>query len=657
MKTLAIGALALCAGAVAAQTPATIPLSERLARIELGFEGSNEAPAELAALVKERRPADGVLRTDPLLNGLYGRVLLENGRIGEALPYLERGWSPDVPEAQRIAAGLALAAAQEQTGDLSGATATLDRLEAEPLAQGKRQQAAFARARLALLRDPRAAIALSEAAAAIRPGTGAAWQAGLIRGQALALSGDPGGAAAAARQAWAAAPEVASGEAAPLRSALLLGALAARTAAADRLAAMLSAAGARRSPAPGDAAEVLPLCGEDGIAPEDHVTFGLFSTVGEARHLMPLEASRPAAVAPFYQALAGHVAVTGGAEPGEGTLFTVRCRTTISTSYDAPALRRDAFADWFAERGLYPAGRTEHSVEAINAAAEDVAELEERYGAEHPLLIPPRLDLYMRLTLRAASADDIPGWQIEDLRRKIQAGFAAQGSDHGAVLDLDPRRFQALLQNARSPEEGLRLARTEGLRLVQRLPLDHAYRYAGEWLRQDTELPSETHQRMLEALLARFPENGGDRRRSALLMRLAELQRKRGDLTAARRSLRTAGVSPASCAAADEPPTIAEAQVTDEDYPPLALKHGLEGISMIEMEVGADGRVASHRLILSAPSALFDQVIARELQDFRYNPARAGGRARSCRGVYQRIVWRMPEDDPAGWSSLLQDRD
>ncbi len=88
--------------------------------------------------------------------------------------------------------------------------------------------------------------------------------------------------------------------------------------------------------------------------------------------------------------------------------------------------------------------------------------------------------------------------------------------------------------------------------------------------------------------------------------------------------------------------------MSDDDYPAEAIVPNIAGVSVLELDIGATGRVTDSRTILAAPSLVFDRVMESKLPGFRFAPAEDGGRPRACRALQQTIRWRMPEEEIPG---------
>lgn len=69
-------------------------------------------------------------------------------------------------------------------------------------------------------------------------------------------------------------------------------------------------------------------------------------------------------------------------------------------------------------------------------------------------------------------------------------------------------------------------------------------------------------------------------------------------------------------AASDNPPP---------EYPPEAVRAGLTGRVVLEVEISADGRVGRARVAVSSGQAVLDAAALRSIKRWRFSPARRGG--------------------------------
>jgi tetratricopeptide (TPR) repeat protein len=597
-----------------------------------------DAARLLDSMIAARRPADGKLRPDPLLSAMAGRYSLLNGDPFVARAFFRAVPISGLPENVQTATALALLEAQERTGDLTGGAATVNLLDAESLTPVQRRQFLLTKARLAMPTNPVHAgdlvqPLLNERAPAAR------WEAELLMSQAHALSGNLQAAEAAADQAWNSPPYAAARDIAPFRVALQRASLAAARGDRDRLFAMLNLTGASANAVDASLSSNLPLCGERGVLPQDHVTFGVFGGTSNHQVLVPLGAGRPAAIAPFVEALAGRTGLSdAGASPG-GTIFTARCRSVPSANYDVRDTSAEEFITWLTERGLFGTfSRLEE-----DAATEKSAKLEAlaaRYGEDHPFLILPRMELAELLTRRAAAEGDVEEWQVRELVRKAKASLRTLGGDRFVPPDA-LEKLQRETQAAASPEEGLRLARSSSIAAIQSSPADQAYNLASLWFSSDPDLPTDTKIQVLERLLKRFAP--GDRRRAALLMKLGAAHENAGDQKAAMAAYKAAGVPAMACAAFDAALTMEQNNIGDEDYSLDGIENSIHGTTTLELNLSADGRPQGIRTLIAAPTLVFDPVVAEKIEGFKWSAPRLNGRAQACRALQMTVKWRMPE--------------
>lgn len=612
------------------------------------FEVAMARPDPLAAteifdrLVESRRPADGKLRPDPLLNAMAGRIVLSGGNVAVARAYLERSMSPGLPGPTRTEVALALAHIHEYDGDRAEAAATLRAIESKSTTDEQRRRLEFAKARLATVADPRAALPLLTSLAA-QDDQSDGWEIQLMLARAHALLGDSGAARVAADRAWSAAVTAPADAQAPLRVALQRAAIAAMQGDRASLLAMLNISGAAATEVDSALAEYAPVCGEQGITRDDHVTFGVHTGNNPQQWVVPVAASRPEAATPFADAIAGHRPLSKVGEAPGGTLFTLRCRSRPSPTFNPPFALEEKIVEWMADRGLFFSMSRGKALEDINWLAGRVAGLEERFGADHPFLIPARMELMDRLMMRATTAEDVQEWQVNRLKDNVMAAIRAIGGADSFLPSEALAAKQQALSHATTQQQALMLGRAVAADAVEASPPDAAYSLAMRWFREDVDLPPETESRVVESLLKRFADRPGDRRTRALMMRRAALQVGLGDRDSAHATYRAAGVPNGSCVLADTAPAIIETKVEDDDYPLDVMNTMLTGVSVVEFSVTAAGRPDRARLVLSAPATLFDGIVAEELKEFRLSPAHARGRARACDGHFQRIIWRLPQ--------------
>ena len=610
---------------------------EKLTRFEQ-LTAAQDYRAASAAVDEMILASSGDSRPDPLISGLYGRLLVNRAPPTIAIAFLALGDSDSVPLPQHLATVFALATTQESSGQRQLAAETYRRLQSLASSAADRRRAELGLARAQLADAPASSLATARSLAAV--GNAAErWEAELLAAQASLLLGDRGGARLALDRAWGLSAEAPAASFAPLRTAIVKAALADREGRRDALFASFVTTMAGSNPIDPDLADLLPICGARQVQPEDWVTFGAFADSDYGQALTPLAASRAAAVAPFMDALDGAGLFERKDRSAVGTIFTVRCRTAISPQFNPPPRQADPRATWFASRGLYiPFGSAGN--EWINRLSERIEQLSQA-RPDDPRLIALRLGLAASLAQRASSVGDVQAWQLPQLEQQSKAAMRRLGgtdiflfelSDFVEKIGQEPSDFAAALAAIQA-----RL-----LALAADAPLESVYEFTPAVFASSGMLPPAFRKSWIETLLRRFDDRRDDPRRQALQLRLVEIERDQ-DLKAAHATWRGAGLPADLCAAADVLPAIDQHHIDDEDFPRDALPFKVAGNTVAEFAVTASGRTSAPRILLAAPSSIFDPIFLQKLGGFEMRPAQTGGHPISCRGVVQRVRWKIPE--------------
>lgn len=95
------------------------------------------------------------------------------------------------------------------------------------------------------------------------------------------------------------------------------------------------------------------------------------------------------------------------------------------------------------------------------------------------------------------------------------------------------------------------------------------------------------------------------------------------------------------------PPQQRAGAITLNDYPISALRQKAEGTSVIDMAIGADGRVIGCSIASSSGNSALDSAACSLAQRrFRYRPA-LDAKGRPVEGRSSRTVnWRLPDEYP-----------
>lgn len=85
--------------------------------------------------------------------------------------------------------------------------------------------------------------------------------------------------------------------------------------------------------------------------------------------------------------------------------------------------------------------------------------------------------------------------------------------------------------------------------------------------------------------------------------------------------------------------------VTTEDYPAVALREGMEGVSAVQLSISADGAVSGCSVTASSGHRILDDLTCNLLKlRGQFDPAR-DRRGRAMASQYdQRVRWQLPKD-------------
>lgn len=445
----------------ASMPPATASLNDDLAAYERAMATRDyEVAADVVdRLIDSRRPADTVLRTDPLLNALIGRLQFARGGTQTPRAHLDAAASAALPPTLRSRTAFARAGVQERMGDRRAAEATLAGLDPATLDADERRDRAYALARLALVDAPARVDGLLRSAPGEATPPKHRWEAELIAGTARALLGDPAGARAAADRAWAAAVHAPADRHAPQRVALLRAALADDR---ETRLAMLEVAGAANRTVNGGLASLLPLCGA-AIAADDFLTVAVHISFDDTTTYAPVRASRMSVVPAFHEALANRTLFAGEGALAGGSLVTLRCRTAVSTDYDVAPPPTRPWDVWMVERGLYAPASSDDGPDEITAISARLLAAEARHGADSPRLLPLIDALGARLMARSLVETDVEPVRVAELRTRFVRIMRAAGAPTGFVpTEAELTTLREIEKRGRSAPRARRDARIGG---------------------------------------------------------------------------------------------------------------------------------------------------------------------------------------------------
>ena len=87
--------------------------------------------------------------------------------------------------------------------------------------------------------------------------------------------------------------------------------------------------------------------------------------------------------------------------------------------------------------------------------------------------------------------------------------------------------------------------------------------------------------------------------------------------------------------------------ITADDYPPTALRAGLQGISRVELDVGVDGRVTGCRVMQSSGQDILDRTTCNLLAERAlFLPAKGSDGRPTVSHYLRAVAWMLPQDQP-----------
>lgn len=638
--------LILLAASAALSAEAAPPSPDALQSFDHALtSGHNEdATSILEKLLVERTPINGKPRSDPLLNSLLGRLYLAENNFSDAAIYLDHAPVALLPASLRVQTALAHGRALEAVGERAAALAAYRDASAASVSDSDRRNAALGVARALLADDPAAASA-QVSGIADGPLTPERWSARMILAAANSLQGKPEAAATFADEAWSDADRAPLRDLAPLQVSVLRAGLAAARHDLTAERAMLTAANGLSVSGNAALATQLPVCGTGGVRSSDFVIFGFISGPYANRQLVPISASRPEIVRTFQDALGLTVPVKASGDPEKpfGTVFTVACRTLVSAGVLTTSASDNPLLEWFVEHGLYPVSPMNNSDdEHVNAAANRVDVLVAKYGTDDPLLIYPRWQLMQLLEARAAEGDQVVLGQITDLSSQVAAGLRRSGAPEwiAATIESGTQMMQVAIAGERL-STALQRAQEVAERPVRDMPPELARKALSLLtLNLPDDWPAPAAQFVSDLSGKITPALSGIERQSWLLT-LAKAQHSLGNGQEMKTTLASTQLASDLCIRMDQAPKLVDQHFSYDDYPQDLLIGDQEGAVMFDFDLTRSGSVGAHRIAYSLPSGIFDEASEKGLSTVRYSVPLHNGKATSCRGIYQPIIWRI----------------
>lgn len=146
-------------------------------------------------------------------------------------------------------------------------------------------------------------------------------------------------------------------------------------------------------------------------------------------------------------------------------------------------------------------------------------------------------------------------------------------------------------------------------------------------------------QDFLNRIVADTALEKNDPLRVGALVRLASLNLRAGDATAAKSAFEKSGLAAQQCAIIDSVPKLVRSGGT---FPDEALKWGFEGWTTVEYDIGADGKVLGPRAVIAYPPFVFNDAGEHALAGTLYAKTYRPDGGLGCGGDRRNVIFRRP---------------
>lgn len=313
--------------------------------------------------------------------------------------------------------------------------------------------------------------------------------------------------------------------------------------------------------------------------------------------------------------------------------YNVRLEMRCSTAYSRPAIGdalNASFAEWLEKKGVAaPAKSGSVGAEALTrqraalAAAEAKGQAPAILAAAAQMLENPTLGSDDRAALIAkaqplAAASDMPAMAQLVFAIPAQEGRNRdwRGAGRYAAV-MTPLLAQKPFADDPQARAALRLW------IADRT----GEKYAGPYLQQVAE------------------DKGLDPRdplRVGALIRLASAAKRQGDLALARQTFEKSGLAASQCATLDATPKVVTYPGSSA-FPQEAQRWGFEGWVRNQFDIGADGRVANARTLVSYPPFIFSQAAEKAFTSMRYEKTYRPDGGLGCGASVNGIRFQLPK--------------
>lgn len=639
---LASGAAFVISSAAVAAPNSSEAVETALAQHDLSAAG-----IALNNLVEARLPGKDTGKPDPILDRLFADLLSAHGQLTPAGAILRRVVNdPSTPDPDHYR--LLLATYEEGTGLWAEAQQQYRGITSDPKASPEELLSAkLGLVRLQIATDPASAI---NTLSTIDPKTipqSMAWEVDLLIARAASMAGPDKAstAATALDRAWSEAPNGAVADGAVARVAGDRALAAGRAGDRQALIAMLAVDRSSRSANGGQQLVVsdLPLCGMNGITPQDVVTIDVAHQPPAGRPPITLAwASRPGIAAPFLLAAerSGSLSVTDG----QVATFSLRCRAVPSVDYVVRNSIEEDISGWMTGHGAYFDANGSDN-DGVSSLAVKLAQRQARYGANSVMLLPP---LFRTMAPGAVNYADQDGKKQASANADHILTILEQNKAPASLILMWRMTSigMAVMAQTKTPVQG----QSEMQDLLGKIANDPALSLDTLYMltagtAQMPNMPSDFKIAMLDATLALLKQRApaGDQRTSAIALRLYQLRNSIGDENGAKTAIAQIELPKSACDLSDPLPHYVSSNITSDDYPGDLVFMTMPGLSYSEFDLDAAGDAQNGRLLLEDPPYAFNQIALARIPTIHYDPARFDGKIAACRATTQSIRWQLPD--------------
>ncbi len=407
---------------------------------------------------------------------------------------------------------------------------------------------------------------------------------------------------------------------------------------ADTARKMLAYTGAGRfekAPFASARAIDLPPCGESAITPEDSaiVEFALNDS-GVVVMAQPVWASRPGPMARVF----ARAVRDWSWKPEDAkqipaffravTRVELRCTNTTSRPGVMDALWEPVGA-WMTEQKLEPITWSGSDAAALPGLLDKLA------NAKISGPPPTRVPASHAIAKNAAASNDQRLAAAED-------GYAVLTQAKAPVLVrvyYAIMAFQAANWEKRGPAERLLMSRLADPHIAA----DKVANTAAQLFLSDMgALPADQILTRLGAITVDGYLPATHPLRVAALVRIADLQARKGAFAAAQAAYAKTGLDAAQCALIGPPPRMTSSGGSSSDFPMEAARWGFEGWVRFETDIDAKGRTLNQRAVIAYPPFVFREAALGVAKGVRYTQSYRPAGEKACTGKQEVVQFRMP---------------